>query len=39
MYILAMVTKLFLDITVSLTDNFITLEDDWLKSTPEILVF
>ena len=37
MYILAMVTGLFLDFTVHF-DNFIALEDGWLESTTEILV-
>ena len=35
-YIVAMVTSLFLDFTAHF-DNFITLEDGWLKSTSEIL--
>ena len=38
MPILAMVISLFLDFTVHF-DNFITLEDGWLESTTEILVF
>ena len=37
-YILAMVTCMFLDFIVHF-DNFITLEDGWLESTTEILVF
>ena len=37
LYILAMVTSLFLDFTVHF-DNFITLEDGWLESTIEILL-
>ena len=36
-YILAMVTSLFLDFTVHF-DNFVTLEDRSLESTSEILV-
>ena len=38
MWIFAVVTKLFLDFVVHF-DNFITLEDAWLESTSEILVF
>ena len=30
-----MVTSLFLDFTVHF-NNFVTLEDDWLESSPEI---
>ena len=37
-YILAMVTSLFLDFTVHF-DNCITLGDGWLESTSEILGF
>ena len=37
-HIFAMITSLFLDLIVHF-DNFITLEDGWLGSTTEILVF
>ena len=37
-YMFAMATRLFLDFTVHF-DNFTTLEDSWLESTTEILVF
>ena len=37
-YILAKLTSLFLDFTVHF-DNFISVEDSWLESTTEILVF
>ena len=38
MYILALATNLFLDFTAHFC-YFITLEDGWLESTTEILVF
>ena len=37
-YILAVVASLFLDFIVHF-DNFIALQDGWLESTTEILVF